>query len=149
MILREYREEDLEKLYEIDNICFARGIAYTKMELTFFIQARNSFTLVAEDEGRGGILGFIVARRLRKNIGHFVTIDVLPEHRNRGVGSRLLTAAEATLRDNGTEIIYLETAVNNAPAIHFYQKHGYTIIDRIIGYYKGGLDAYLMRKDEG
>jgi ribosomal-protein-alanine N-acetyltransferase len=62
------------------------------------------------------------------------------------VGTALLEAAEERLREAGSRHIFLETAVNNAPAIAFYKRHGYELIKTIPRYYKNDLDALLLGK---
>src|SRR5690348_8805515 len=70
--LRDTRPDDFETLFEVDQPCFAAGIAYSRLELGTYIRRRNSFTLVAEREispeetstricDAGSILGFLVA----------------------------------------------------------------------------------------
>ena len=46
--LRPYRAEDFDRLWEIDQLCFLEGIAYTQMELDGFLRRRNAIALVAE-----------------------------------------------------------------------------------------------------
>ena len=144
MVLRDYHRKDLKRLHEIDNACFTRGIAFTRSELESLIAAPNAFVIIAEEGNEPSIAGFILTHILQRKIGHLVTLDVLPQYRNRGIGSRLLAAAEERLRGQGVRVVYLESAVDNQPAIHLYQTRGYQILDRIPGYYKGRLDAYLM-----
>ncbi len=47
-VIRPYRAADFERLWQIDQACFAPGIAYSQMELSGFITRRNAVTLVAE-----------------------------------------------------------------------------------------------------
>ena len=49
MRLRPFRPDDLQTLYEIDQLCFVPGISYTREELTAFIGHRHSQTWVAEE----------------------------------------------------------------------------------------------------
>src|SRR5262245_34790269 len=109
--LRDYHRRDLKRLHAIDHVCFPKGIAFTRSELQSLISARNAFTIIAEEENQGRIIGFILAHVLARRIGHLVTLDVVPEYRNQGIGHRLLWAAEDRLRDKGTQVVYLETAV--------------------------------------
>ena len=96
--LRQFRREDFETLWRIDQECFAPGLAYSRMELAAYIRLRGSFTVVAEPksivESRAQILGFIVAQANRRGIGHILTIDVPAANRRLGVGSKLLANAE-------------------------------------------------------
>jgi ribosomal-protein-alanine N-acetyltransferase len=84
-----------------------------------------------------------------RGAGHIITIDVLAEARRQSVGSALLQAAEQHLRGIGSRHVFLETAVNNAPAIAFYKRHGYELIKTIPRYYKNNLDALLLGKKLG
>jgi ribosomal-protein-alanine N-acetyltransferase len=155
--LRDFRQEDFDTLWGIDQRCFARGVAYSRPELDAYMEHPGSFTLVAEAETSEGnnpghntlsILGFLVAHPPnRRGLGHIVTIDVLPEAQRSGVGSRLLLAAEDRLRAAQGRGVSLETAVDNQPAITFYKRHGYFVIKTLPRYYSNGVDAFLMRKD--
>jgi ribosomal-protein-alanine N-acetyltransferase len=49
--LREYRKEDFERLWAIDQACFPPGISYSRSELVSYIKRRNAFTIVAECAG--------------------------------------------------------------------------------------------------
>lgn len=92
------------------------------------------------------ILGFLIAEA-RRGIGHLITIDVLPEARRFGVGSKMLRAAEDHLLTGLCRRVYLETAVNNLSAIDFYKRHNYRAIQTVANYYANGLDALLLEKD--
>jgi ribosomal protein S18 acetylase RimI-like enzyme len=148
--LREYRPADIRRLWEIDQQCFARGVAYSQRELAHYIQAAGAFTVVAELEGRGGrkpdIVGFLVAHALPRGIGHVVTIDVLQEARRSGLGTRLMQECEARLRAAGCTAVYLEMAVDNAAALRFYKRQCYTVLKTIPRYYLESIDALLMGK---
>ena len=144
-VIRDFKPEDFETLWRIDQACFAPGIAYSKAELKAYIRHRNSFTLVAENDGR--VCGFIVGHK--GPIGHIITIDVIAEARRTGVGSLLIAAAEERLRDSGSRAIGLETAVDNLSALTFYKKHGYSVVSTWPRYYTNGVDALVMKKDLG
>ncbi|MGA7461322.1 MAG: hypothetical protein WBW69_13930, partial [Candidatus Korobacteraceae bacterium] len=74
--IRDYRAADFERLWQIDQLCFAPGIAYTQMDLNGFIMKRNAITLVAElvsDEAAGSspdaverIAGYVLAHPVRR-----------------------------------------------------------------------------------
>jgi ribosomal-protein-alanine N-acetyltransferase len=146
--LREFRTEDFEVLWRIDQKCFAPGIAYPRRELAAYIQRRGSFTIVAEPakEPRA-VVGFIVAEASRRGVGHIITIDVLPDSRRDGLGSKLLTAAEGRLQQVPCHTVMLETAVDNNSALAFYKRHRYSVLKTIPRYYSNGVDALVLEKD--
>jgi [ribosomal protein S18]-alanine N-acetyltransferase len=138
---REFRPDDLTRLWELDQQCFPPGIAYSRVELMHYIRRHGAFTIVAE--ANGGIAGFTVAEKVGRR-GHVITIDVLESFRRHGLGSRLMDAAEERFRQSGCEVSLLETAVNNMGAITFYKRRGYMVLKTIPRYYGGHLDALLM-----
>ena len=151
--IREFRREDFDALWEIDQKCFPPGISYSQVELLAYVRRPRSFTLVAEglptreDPGQAeGPVGFIVAEAGRTR-GHIITIDVLDHARRSGLGTRLLTMAEGRLREMGCIWILLETAVDNAAAMAFYKKHGYYLAKTVPRYYSTGVDAFVLKKD--
>ncbi len=150
--IRAYRAADFDRLWEIDQACFPPGIAYSQMELTGFVTRRNAITRVAEIESlndnasAGAIVGYVVAQPWRKT-GRVLTLDILPEARRLGLGSRLMLECEQRLRVAGCSEVYLETAVDNEAALRLYHKLGYQIIRTLKDYYPShSLDAYLMGK---
>jgi [ribosomal protein S18]-alanine N-acetyltransferase len=143
--LRDFRPEDFKTLWSIDQRCFAPGIAYSQRELGTYIRRRNSFTVVAEAQNSTVVAGFIVAEANR-DVGHIISIDVLPAHRRFGLGSRLLSAAEGRLRAQGCANVVLETAVDNSSALAFYKRHQYTVLKVSPRYYSNGVDAFVLGK---
>jgi [ribosomal protein S18]-alanine N-acetyltransferase len=159
VIIRDYRADDFDRLWQIDQVCFPPGIAYTQMDLTGFIMARKAITLVAELQtedvvtktvaptDHAAIAGFVTAHALRGKVGRILTLDVLPEARRCGLASRLMQECEQRLRTAGCTQVYLETAVNNEAALGLYHKLGYQIARTLPGYYSShSLDAFLMAK---
>ena len=53
-------------------------------------------------------------------------IYVAPEYRNRGLGTKLLTAAEESLAARGVETVALEVMATNENARQFYRDRGYS-----------------------
>jgi ribosomal-protein-alanine N-acetyltransferase len=145
MRLRPFQPDDLPKLYEVDQACFAPGIAYSKRELSAFIRNRNSETWIAEENGE--IAGFLIAEREPRKVLHLITIDVVATFRRRGVGSLLMDAAESWAREQDLKLIGLETAVDNLAAQTFYSERGYRKVGEIEGYYGDGTSAWVMVKE--
>ena len=149
--LRDYRQDDFTAVWNIDQKCFASGIAYTQAELKSYIQLPGAFTLVAEtrnaDDEASRIQGFLVAHANRRGLGHIITIDILPEARRLGVGSKLLSSAEDRLRAAQCHTVFLETAVDNQSAIAFYKRHQYFLVRTVPRYYSNGVDALVLQKD--
>jgi GNAT superfamily N-acetyltransferase len=58
-------------------------------------------------------------------VGVLEELFVLPGLRSRGVGSRLLRAAEAVVRRGGGSALQIEVDSGDADARRFYERHGY------------------------
>lgn len=143
--IRDFKREDFETLWRIDQSCFSPEIAYSRQELTAYIRRRGAFTLLAESSDDASIVGFIVAHD--GSTGHIITIDVVAAARRSGVGSLLLRSAEDRLREAGSRAVGLETAVDNISALSFYKRHGYSVIRTWPRYYSTGVDALVLKKD--
>ena len=142
--IRDYKPADFDRLYEIDHAAFTEDIAYSHLELQFYLRSPKCRTLIAEDDGE--IVGFVTGCNDPRQMGHIITIDVMPDRQRQQVGSRLLTEIESWLWQRGADVIYLETPVDDAGAQGFYDKHGYFVLERIEGYYSDSLDAFVMMK---
>jgi [ribosomal protein S18]-alanine N-acetyltransferase len=81
--------------------------------------------------------------------GHIVSIAVLPEHRGKGVGTKLLELGHAEMVKKSCSECYLEVRVTNEGAIALYQRLAYKVTSRLDGYYKDGEAAYLMATQIG
>jgi ribosomal-protein-alanine N-acetyltransferase len=155
LTLRDFRTEDFDVLWRIDQQCFAPGIAYSRRELSAYVHRRGAFTIIAQVENPSqgnakelkGIAGFIIAESNRRGVGHIISIDVLPEYRRSGLGSRMLSAAEYRLAEASCQTVRLETAVDNASAIAFYKRHNYSIVSTIPRYYPDDVNAFVFQKD--
>jgi len=148
--VRNYRSDEIDALWRIDQQCFEPGISYSRRELISYLRRPGAFGLVVDSSVSSGSLvpvAFILAEAGSRGSGHIITIDVLPEFRRTGVGSQLLKAAENRLRAAHCNAVVLETAVDNQAALAFYKRHNYTVIKTFPRYYSNGVDAFVLNKD--
>ena len=94
---------------------------------------------VAEDDNK--IVGMLMVIVLYETC-EILNIVVKDEYRNKKIASNLLDYLISEL-DESVEMITLEVAVNNKPAISLYKKFGFEIISTRKKYYDN-VDAYLM-----
>jgi len=84
--------------------------------------------LVAREDGIVGFASVEVERgRYALDVprGVVTALYVVPSARDRGVGRKLLAAAESTLRSAGAETVSLQAMAANADARRFYRRNGY------------------------
>ncbi len=147
MTLRDYRPADFATLCEIDRTCFPPGVAYPPQDLAYWLRQPGAFAMVAEDEQQGRVAGFVLARALPSHSGHIVTIDLLPEYRRGGLGTELMERAHARLKEMGAQRVRLETSVENAAAIAFFNRLGYQATRLIPRYYLNRINAWEMTRE--
>jgi [ribosomal protein S18]-alanine N-acetyltransferase len=144
MLLRGFKDDDLETLHAIDVACFPPGVAYSREELALFVGHHGSKTWVAVEHDEA--IGFLVANRTRNGTMHIITLDVKEAWRRHRVGTALMDAAEDWGRKEGLPTASLETAEENLAAQAFYQKRGYGKLGQVRNYYANGSTAWVMGK---
>ena len=68
--------------------------------------------------------GFAVSWNASRPLAELITLVVAPEARGRGVGSKLLDAVEARLRELGIEDMAIGVISTNTEAIRLYERGG-------------------------
>jgi [ribosomal protein S18]-alanine N-acetyltransferase len=142
--IRDFRPDDLEAAYELDQRCFDREIAYTRGQIRAFLSRPGAIGLIAESHGR--LSGFAIGESAGSR-GHVVTIDVDASDRRRGAGKQLLAELLRRLAAGGVREVRLEVDLRNAAAIRFYERMGFREKRRLPDYYGPGLDGMRMVTD--
>jgi ribosomal-protein-alanine acetyltransferase len=136
----------LDRLYEIEKECFQKE-AFTKRQIAYLLSAYNSVSLVAKVNSE--IIGFIISVViLERNalVGHILTLEVLPQHRRKGIAQQLLQEIDKILKEKGVKACRLEVRENNLAALKLYQKLGYLKVAKLKDYY-GNAHGIYLRKD--
>lgn len=150
--LRRFSPSDLEAVMNINRVCLPENYA-----AYFFIDTFNNLPetfIVAEVQAQ--VVGYIMCRlehgfsdlkKLRfARKGHIISVAVMPEFRNRGIGQLLVEQALSALSGHNADECYLEVRINNMQAINLYRKMAFEITRTIPRYYFDGFDAYVMTK---
>lgn len=141
--IRDARIEDVDRLVAIEDHAFAtdrisrrsfrRQIASPTLALVVAVQDRtvHGYVLVAFRKG-----------------AHHARIYSLAVDRvhGRGLGRRLMAAAETLARERGYPVMRLEVNEANHRAIGIYERGGYARIGRREDYYEDGAAALLYEK---
>lgn len=149
-ILRKAEINDLQKIVEIENICFDYNIAYTTYQLKYLLTKANSHCLVEETDKN--IRGFIIVLyNKRTKVAGIETLNVNPVYQGYGIGKKLLLGAEEDIFSKNIKKIRLEVSTGNIPAIKLYQKSGFRVSGILKDYYYhnhfGTKNAYRMVKE--
>lgn len=151
--IRRATSEDIDKVIQINLRTLPEN--YTRHFFLMHLRDYPDLFYVAEYENEP--VGYIMCRveygisefsrglfikPVRK--GHIISIAVLPEHRRRGLGTKLMLAALESMKNRKISEAYLEVRISNEAAINLYKKLNFTITRRVPGYYHDGEDAYIM-----
>lgn len=141
--IEQMQYEDLKQVMEIEKDSFPDPwhISFYKRQL--HPRNKNSHLFVARLKNE--VVGYVVFY-INCDEAHIMNIAVAAEHRRQGVARYLLTYALEIIKENVSETIYLEVAVNNSAACHLYRQFGFEVYGRRKRYYRNGGDAYVMRK---
>ncbi len=147
VLVREYRDSDLDAICALDEACFAVEFRFSRETMRRFIARRGAISLVAEAEG-GAIAGFVIVHLERGARGYVVTLDVGEERRRRGLAGTLMQVAEGLAREAGASVMELHAFTGNEGAVRFYEGRGYLRAGVVRGFYGRAVgDAYLYQKE--
>ena len=118
-MIREYRVGDLDRMFQLDEICFEAPFQFDWESMRMFAEAKTAIALVAEDDG-GEIAGCLIVhvegagggRR-----GDVVTLDVAPTCRRAGLAGRMMDKAERQVGLVGGRWMELHVFVENEGAV--------------------------------
>jgi ribosomal protein S18 acetylase RimI-like enzyme len=109
------------------------------------------WTYVAEDSASLAVLGYVCVGPVPLTEGSYdlYWIAVDPAAQGRGVGRRLLAAAEDVVRQHGGRLLFIETSSQQryGATIRFYERADYTVAARIAHYYRPNDDKLVFVKD--
>lgn len=132
-----FDHEELPALYEIEKDCFEKDFRYPESVFRSEMNAAWKKKLVWVAYIGNRIAGFLIAANLGGKI-NIETCNVSRLYRRKGVGSRLITACERTVKQQGYNHTTLEVYTEN-PAQILYFGLGY----RVCGFKR---NFYAMRK---
>jgi [ribosomal protein S18]-alanine N-acetyltransferase len=129
-----------------DAIEHGLGWRYTPDRILAAMRSRT--TNVAVLHARGCLLAAGVMN-YGDTSAHLVLLGVRRTHRRQGMGRDLLAWLETCARTAGLRTISVEVREDNPIALAFYRAQGYSVRDRVPGYYRNVLDAVRLVKSLG
>lgn len=148
MIFRKFRADDFSALYAVEERCFEPWVRYGAAYMRDLLKREQAAAWIAEEDGT--LAGFAIVEWSRSSVGmgaYLQTIEVAPEFRGRGIGSRLLRLAEESSAEATAKTMLLHVDAENDAAIGLYEKIGYKRRGRSENYYQRGKAALLYVKE--
>lgn len=96
----------------------------------------------------GEVAGFLILCMEGPFVGYIQSICVGAAHRNRGIGSRMLSFAEERILATVPNVFLCVSSFNES-AKRLYQRLGYEVIGELRDYVVAGHSEILMRKTTG
>jgi len=143
--IRPMCEADLDAIMAVEVASF--HTPWTRNDFEGELVNPLAYYLVAEDDG---VIGYVGSWIIFDEC-HITNIAVSPEARKRGIGDALLKTLISDAEEKGVVATTLEVRPSNAPAIHLYEKYGFTVEGVRKRYYADtGEDALIMwrRKED-
>ena len=142
--IRKAERGDLDALVKLEHRVFATD-RLSRRSLQRLMRSGTAAVLVAHENAQLSGVAIVLFRRgsLRARL---YSIAVAPHAGGRGVGRKLLEAAEAQALARGARVMRLEVHHTNHAAIARYRKSGYREFGRHRRYYEDGGDALRFEK---
>ena len=101
-------------------------------------------SLMCQADEDGGMIGFVLGRRVDRDLVEIDLVAVDPDRRREGIGRALLEELIAAEGEGGVTTFRLELAARNAAAAALYAAVGFVVVGRRARYYPDGDDALLL-----
>ena len=143
-MLRPALAHEARAMAEMSRTLIEAGLAwrYTPRRMAALIADKDTVALVAHDASR--IQGFAVMQ-FGDEQAHLVLLCVQPALRQRGIGRRLTQWLLESARVAGMACVGLELRADNAGAMAFYRRLGFSPLQEVAAYYDGSVSARRMR----
>ena len=131
MIYRNYKSEDIFALRDImeKDLGYNCKLSNLKSRVEEMMKRGNYTIIVADDNGK--VVGFIgcvnyLAFELENEGMKIIALAVSKEYRRKGIGTSLIKAAEKQAKENGVEVVLLNSGLPRNDAHSFYESQGYS-----------------------
>jgi len=123
----------------LENQLFTKDDFPMSISSFYYHIKRNSLFIYMQDNK---IIGYVLWLK-RQKYYRLYSLGVVQEFRTSGVAQSLLNHSFEHLK---TPAFTLEVKTTNTNAIKLYEKNGFKIQKRLIGYYPNHCDGYLMKR---
>lgn len=137
---------DIDEIIIFEKNVLNDSSEYTsKSNLKRLIQSSNSEVLVIKNKKKIYAYGIVTLRHF-KNLpsGHIYKIAVLPELRNCGIATAILSELEKYVTRNNIFKLFAEVRESNKASLSLFQKLGYMPIRNLFGYYSCINNSYEL-----
>ena len=136
--------EHLDAVAELERICFSTP--WSRNMLSEELENACAAFLVALD-GDDQVIGY-AGLQVVMDEGYITNVAVHPDHRQKGIASKLIQVFIDFAEANGLAFLTLEVRPSNTAAIILYGRHGFRSAGRRKNYYEHPReDALIMTRE--
>jgi ribosomal protein S18 acetylase RimI-like enzyme len=144
IVVRTAEIGDVPKLVAIETRCFETDRVSAR-SFRHLLRHAHSINLVATVDS--AVVGYVtVLLRKGSHLARVYSLAVDPQWQGRGIGTRVLEAAEGRAAIAGCRRLRLEVRTDNDRAVRQYERAGYVQIGEKAGYYEDGETALRFEK---
>ncbi len=136
---------DLDVLVDLENRAFSHDRLSRRQWRHHLASARTLILVAREDDGPA-LAAAVVFFHASHDIARLYSLAVAPEARGRGLGERVLVAAEREATRQGSRRMRLEVRRANEAAQRLYRLRDFRLTGARRGYYEDGHDALCYEK---
>ncbi len=131
--IRSLTSELCKAASELERKCLST--AWSESQISDLIGKENYRYVTALTEGTVAGVGGVICTA--EDSAEIFTVAVLPEHRKKGIGGRILSELIDFCKKNDANSIFLEVEEGNESAIALYSKFGFLQVGIRKGFYRG------------
>ena len=132
--------DHIDEVAKLEKLCFSRP--WSRDMLKEEMDNACAALLVAEEDGK--VLGY-AGLQVILDEGYIMNVAVQPEHRQKGIASKLIRVFIDFAKANHMAFLTLEVRPSNMPAIMLYGHLGFRTVGRRNNYYEHPTeDALIM-----
>lgn len=139
--IRLANQNDISALADLDKLCNPTPWLPTQFQAAL----NNTHDVIWLAQQQQEIVGLIVWQSILNEI-ELHLIATHPQHRRKGIASKLLNKMFQAAQQQNTKKILLEVRASNQVAQTLYQQQGFQIIGTRRQYYRNQEDAVIMEK---
>ncbi|WP_338100530.1 ribosomal protein S18-alanine N-acetyltransferase [Paramicrobacterium fandaimingii] len=145
IVLREATPSDLDAIMALERLSFAPD-DWSSENMLREIESEHTRYLAAFDgEQLAGYAGILAPSG--STDADIQTIAVATDHRRAGLGRELMRRLIAHAASARVKAVFLEVRADNPGAQQLYRSLGFTELGVRRRYYRGGIDALVMKLD--
>ena len=145
-MIRPATLDDLDQLEQLEQVCFTTD-RLSRRQLRYLL-TKGKASLLVETPGSGPeLLGYVaVLFSKATSMARLYSIAVHPDLQGKGVGRRLLEAAEEAAWEHQRAYMRAEVRKDNTASLALFDRLGYRRIGEWQDYYEDHMDAWRLEK---